>query len=81
MRTSIVMLACAALLAGTAAASAHRIHSRHHVVYPRTYGHVVHHGISRPVTVGRSSSYIDDPPGAAFQNRYIRMDNGYPAIR
>ncbi len=80
MRTGIVMLACAALLAGTTAASAHRIRYRHDVVIHYRHHHVVHHWIHAPVTTGRGS-YVDDPPGAAFQNRYIRMDNGYPAIR
>jgi hypothetical protein len=78
MKTGIVILACAALLAGTATASAHKKHYRNYVVHHRHY--VVHHRIYGPVTSGRAS-YIDDPPGAAFQNRYIRMDNGYPAIR
>ncbi len=73
MRITIVSLACAALLVGTAAASAHteRLMRRHHVA-------VVHHHAL--LTTGRGSR-SDNPPGARFQNRGIRTGNEMRAIR
>jgi hypothetical protein len=79
MRSRIAILACAVLLAGTAAAAAqtrlgHRTGPVYHHVYP---------GVTNgdAWTLAPSELRPDDPPGSRFQDRGIRMGNEMRAIR